>query len=151
LPAYVVPQYARLLVLDLRTLLNRIEFTWPGDLLTKLQATAPENRLRTRNLLALMEQCCEEDATNLLHPLVKDYPNLTRKIRKIYRCKHPFKKSTDYPALWHDVEALEQSLLNDLRFAYRARNQIVHAAAVQIIQLDRLVQRLNWMLCTTMD
>src|SRR5262249_56972143 len=33
LPAYVVPQYARLPVLDLRTLLNRIELDWPGDLL----------------------------------------------------------------------------------------------------------------------
>jgi hypothetical protein len=151
LPAYVVPQYARLLVLDLRTLFNRIEFDWPGDLLTKLQATAPEKRLKTTNLLALLEQSCEEDATNLLHPLVKDYPNLTRKIRRIYRCKHSFKKSTDHPAIWHDIEALEQGLLNDLRFAYRARNQIVHAAAVQIVQLDRLVQRLNWMLCTTMD
>ena len=151
LPAYVVPQYARLLVLDLRTLLHRIEFDWPGDLLTKLQATAPGKRLRTLHLLGLTEQCCEEDAANLLYPLVKDYPNVTRKIRRIYRCKHPFKKSTDHPAIWHDIESLEQGLLNDLRFAYRARNQIVHAAAVEIVQLNRLVQRLNWMLCTTMD
>jgi len=82
---------------------------------------------------------------------VKDYPNLTRKVYRIRRLQHPFKKSTDYPAIWHDIHAFEENLLRDLQFAYRARNEIVHAAAIQIVQLDRLVQRLNWVLCTTMD
>jgi hypothetical protein len=39
----------------------------------------------------------------------------------------------------------------DLRFAFRARNTIVHDAAIQIVQIDRLIQRLNWMLCTALD
>jgi hypothetical protein len=151
LPAYVVPQYPRLLLLDLRALLNRIEFDWPEDLLARLQATAPRKRLWTTALDKLLAACWEEEATNALLKLVGDYPNVTRKIYRIRRLQHPFKKSTDRPAVWHDIDDFEQGLLNDLRFAYRARNQIVHAAAVKVVQLDRLVQRLNWMLCTTMD
>ena len=150
-PAYVVPQFARLLILDLRAFLNRIEFNWPDDLLTRLQATAPERRFKTMNLDGLLALCWEDKATNPLMALVKDYPNLTRKVYRIRRLQHPFKKSTDHPAIWHDVHAFEENLLHDLQFAYRARNEIVHAAAIQIVQLDRLVQRLNWVLCTTMD
>ncbi len=150
-PAYVVPQFARLLILDLRAFLNRIELDWPDDLLSKLQATAPEKRLKTMNLDALLALCWEDTATNPLMPLVKEYPNLTRKVFRIRRLQHPFKKSTDFPAIWHDVHAFEENLLHDIEFAYRARNEIVHAAAIQIVQLDRLVQRLNWVLCTTMD
>jgi hypothetical protein len=151
LPAYVIPQYARLLVLDLRAMLNRIELVWPPETLAVLDGTAEGGRLKTLNLQALLEAACEEDAAHKLYPVVGDYPNVVRKIRRIYRLKHPFKKSTDHPAVWHDVAAFEQGMLYDLQFAYRARNEIVHAAAVRIVQLDRLVQRLNWMVCTTMD
>ncbi len=170
LPAYVVPQYARLLVLDLRTLLNRLSVAVARSLVrrspgqsnsmrlrsvrrssTSRRATATDKRLKTMALDQLLAACWEKEATNALMKLVKDYPNLTRKIRRIRRLEHPFKKSTEYPAVWHDIDNFEKGLLNDLSFAYRARNQIVHAAAVKVVQLDRLVQRLNWMLCTTMD
>jgi hypothetical protein len=31
------------------------------------------------------------------------------------------------------------------------RNTIVHDAAIDVLQLDRVSQRLNWLLCTTLD
>jgi hypothetical protein len=151
LAAYVVPRYARLLVLDLKTFLGRIELTWPGPLLEKMNARLRDNRFHSTDLHALAKVCCVDDPGNELLPVIYDYPILIRKHRRIFRLLHPWKKSTEFPAVWHDIDHFERVLLHDVRYAYRVRNAVVHDAAVEVPQLDRLVQRLNWMLCTAMD
>jgi hypothetical protein len=151
LAAYVIPRYARLLVLDLKTFLGRIELAWPGALLEKLNARLRDNRYHSTDLLALAKVFCIDDPGNELLPVIRDYPMLMRKHRRVFRLLHPWKKSTEFPAVWHDIDRFERSLLHDVRYAYRVRNAVVHDAAVEVPQLDRLVQRLNWMLCTAMD
>src|SRR5579883_582998 len=151
LAAYVVPRYARLLVLDLKTFLGRIELAWPGPLLEKMNSSLRDNRFHSTDLHALAKVCCVDDPGNELVPVIQDYPILVRKHRRIFRLMHPWKKSTEYPAVWHDIDRFERALLHDVRYAYRVRNAVVHDAAVEIPRLDRLVQRLNWMLCTAMD
>ena len=49
------------------------------------------------------------------------------------------------------LSRFETEITFDLRFAFRARNTIVHDAAIQIVQIDRLIQRMNWMLSTVLD
>ena len=152
LPAYVVPQYARLLLLDLRFFMSRIEISWPENMIHELKAESKNNRIEFSDLQTLFDLCCEkDDSDNRLLSLFQDYPIMIRKMRKIRRLNHPFSSANNDSAIYQDICAFENLLKHDLQYAYRARNQIVHAAALNIVQLDRLVQRLNWMLCTVMD
>ncbi len=151
LAAYVVPRFARLLVLDLKMFLSKIELAWPAPLLEKLNARLRDDRLHSTDLHALAKVCCVDDPVNELIPVINDYPMLKRKHRRVFRLSHPWKKDTAHPAVWHDIDRFERAFLHDVRYAYRVRNAVVHDAAINVLQLGRLVQRLNWMLCTAMD
>jgi hypothetical protein len=86
--------------------------------------------------------------TNALKLLLQDYPILRRKFGRV-RQLDP-KPQQDMP-IRRALSRFESEVVFDLRFAFRARNTIVHDAAIQIVQIDRLIQRLSWMLCVAPD
>jgi len=150
LPAYLVPNYARELLLDLWAFIEHVpDIMLPKDMETRLevQATGIGSR-RKVNLVKLLELCLEPDATNPLKALIHAYPIVLRKYCRV-RLLDPVPQQ-DMP-IWRAIRRFERGVVFDLRFAFRARNTIVHDAAIQIVQMDRLIQRLNWMLCTALD
>lgn len=150
LPAYLVPNFARELLLDLWAFAEHVPgVVLPPNLTARLgvQETGIGKR-RNVNLVRLLEVCLEPEATNALLPLIKDYPILLRKFKRV-RFLDPTPQQ-DMP-IRRALSRFESEVVFDLRFAFRARNTIVHDAAIQIVQIDRLIQRLNWMLCTALD
>lgn len=149
-PAYLVPNLARELLVDLWAFIEHVkEITLPPDMADRLevQATGVGKR-RKVNLVKLLELCLEPEDINPLKPLIQDYPILRQKFGRV-RQLDP-KPQQDMP-IRRTLSRFESEVVFDLRFAFRARNTIVHDAAIQIVQIDRLIQRLNWMLCTALD
>lgn len=151
-PVYLVPKYPREVLIDFWAFIEQAN-ALPAALEVQLEVTATgQGRRRKVNLLKLLELCLEDDGTNPLLPAIRDYPILHRKYRRVKRLDPKLKLSgSPQPEIWRDLDKFERGLVFDLRFAYRARNTIVHDAAIQIVQLDRLIQRLGWMLCTALD
>jgi hypothetical protein len=150
MPAYLVPNYARSLLLDLWAFIEHVpDITLPLDLEAQLevQPTGVGTRRRV-NLVKLLEECLKDDATGPLLTAISGYPILMRKYHRV-RLLDPTPKD-DMP-IRRCLSRFEKAVTFDLRFAYRARNTIVHDAAIQIVQIDRLIQRLNWMLSTALD
>ncbi len=150
LPAYLVPNFARELLVDLWAFIEHVpDITIPQFLMDRLevQETGVGNR-RKVNLVKLLELCLEPEATNPLKALIQEYPIILRKFGRV-RQLDPTPQN-DMP-IFRDISRFEREVEFDLRYAYRARNSIVHDAAIQIVQIDRLIQRLNWMLCTALD
>jgi len=151
-PVYLVPNYPRAVLIDFLAFIEQADAA-PPALDGRLEVTASEQGKRRKvNLVKLLELCLEDDATNPMVAAIKDYPILYRKYRRVKRLDPKLKLAgSAQPEIWRDLDEFERGLVFDLRFAYRARNTIVHDAAIQIIQLDRLIQRLSWMLCTALD
>ncbi len=150
MPAYLVPNYARLLLLDLWAFIEHVPaITLPPDMETRLevQPTGVGTR-RKVNLGKLLEECLKDDATNPLKAVIATFPILLRKYHRV-RLLDPTPQQ-DMP-IRRCLSRFEKEVIFDLRFAFRARNTIVHDAAIQIIQIDRLIQRMNWMLSTALD
>lgn len=150
MPAYLVPNYARSLLLDLWAFIEHVpDITLPPDMEARLgvEPTGVGTRRRV-NLTKLLQECLKDDATNPLRAVINDYPILLRKYHRA-RLLDPTPKD-DMP-IRRCLSQFERGVTFDLRFAYRARNTIVHDAAIQIVQLDRLIQRMNWMLSTALD
>jgi hypothetical protein len=153
-PAYLLPNYARELLVDFWAYVEEAdEVNLPPPLEARLEVKETgRGTRRIVNLLKFLELCLEDDATNPLLAIIKDYPVLHRKYRRVKRLDPKLKlASSSDPEIWRDLDRFERQLVFDLRFAYRARNTIVHDAAIQIVQLDRLIQRLGWMLSTALD
>jgi len=157
LPSYLVPKYPRELLLDFWIFLDSAgEVVLPMEMESHLEVqTTRDNKGRPRrkaSLVKLLELCLQDDKTNPLKAIIKDYPILLRKYYRVRRLNPSLKlKSSSAPEMWVDLSRFELELTFDLRYAYRARNTIVHDAAIQIVQIEPLIQRLNWMLCTALD
>lgn len=150
MPAYLVPNYARSLLLDLWAFIEHVPgITLPEDMETDLevQPTGVGKR-RKVNLVKLLAECLKDDATNPLKAIISGYPILVRKYNRV-RQLDPTPQQ-DMP-IRRCLSRFEKEITFDIRFAFRARNTIVHDAAIQIVQIDRLIQRMNWMLSTTLD
>jgi hypothetical protein len=153
-PAYLLPNYPRELLIDFWAFIEESEVvSLPAPLEARLEVKVTgQGRRRVVNLLKFLELCLEDDATNPLFALIKDYPILHRKYWRVKRLDPKLKlDSSSDPEIWTDLDRFERRLEFDLRFAYRARNTIVHDAAIQIVQIDRLIQRLSWTLSTSLD
>ena len=119
------------------------------DMETRLEVQATGIGIRRKvNLVRLLEECLKDDATNPLKVVIAEYPLLMRKYRRV-RLLDPTPQD-DMP-IRRCLSRFEKEIAFELRFAFRARNTIVHDAAIQIVQIDRLIQRLNWMLSTALD
>lgn len=151
-PVYLVPKYPREVLIDFWAFIEQAN-ALPPALEGRLEVVATgHGKRRKLNLLKLLELCLEDDDANPLLTAIKGYPILHRKYRRVKRLDPKLKLSTSsQPEIWRDLDKFERGLVFDLQFAYRARNTIVHDAAIQIVQLDRLIQRLSWMLCTALD
>jgi hypothetical protein len=150
IPAYLVPNYARLLLLDLWAFIEHVpEITLSQDMETRLevQPTGVGTR-RKVHLVKLLEECLKDDTTNPLKAVISPFPILLRKYHGV-RLLDPTPQQ-DMP-IRRCLSRFEKQVIFDLRFAFRARNTIVHDAAIQIVQIDRLIQRMNWMLSTALD
>ena len=146
-PAYLAPKYPRMLVLDFWKFLVHIRPEFTDELKTRLELREPRNPggRPSCNILKLVEACHEDAGTNQIWPLIEDYPLLIAKWRRLCRLK-PGEKS-----LIEDVERFRDRLIFDVRTCYRARNTVVHDAAMTVSENLRLLQRLNWMLCGCVD
>ena len=104
------------------------------------------------DLVELLKACVEPDASNSIKPLIEAFPILLYKLRRLQRLD-PTRQhgSARHAALWEDLSFFERQINFDLQTSYRVRNTIVHDAAIDVAQLDRIGQRLNWLLCTTLD
>ena len=150
LPAYLVPNFARELLVDLWAFIEHVpDITLPQFLMDRLEVQETGvGRRRKVNLVKLLLLCLETEATNPLKALIQEYPIILRKFGRV-RQLDPTPQN-DMP-IFRVLRRFESEVVFDLRYAYRARNTIVHDAAIQIVQIDRLIQRLNWMLCTALD
>lgn len=146
-PAYLAPKYPRLLLVDFWKFLLHIRPSFSDDLKAQIEFRDPKrpNGRPTCNFVKLLEACLEEDATNPIRPLVSDYPLLIAKWRRVCRLK------PGSTSLTEDVEKFRERLVFDIRTCYRARNTVVHDAAMTVSENLRMLQRLNWMLCTCVD
>jgi hypothetical protein len=157
LPAYVVPKYPRELLLDLWVGLQSAEVVnHTTSLDSRLEVVITEDekgrKRRKSSLLKLLELCLQPDGTNPLKAVIKEYPILLRKYFRVRRLAPSLKlTNSSEPEIWRDLDRFERNLIFDLRYAYRARNTVVHDAAIQIVQIEPLIQRLNWMLFTALD
>lgn len=146
-PAYIAKSYPRWLVLDLWRFLQHIRPTFAPEIVSQIdirQPTRPYQRA-TCNLAKFLDACLEDDATNQIQPLIADYPFLIAKWRRVKRLA-PGKKP-----LKEDLDKFVQRLQFDIRTCYRTRNTVVHDAAMVVSENERLLQRLNWMLCVCVD
>jgi hypothetical protein len=153
LPAYLVPTLGRELLRDLWAYIEHADIKLTSDLKDRLDVK-PAIRARTRrvDLEKLLELCLEDDKGNLLRSRIEEYPILLRKYYRVRRLDPRLKlASSSNPEIWNDLDRFERRVLFEVRYAYRARNAIVHDAATDVVQIERLVQRLNWMVCTSLD
>jgi hypothetical protein len=150
MPAYLVPNYARSLLLDLWAFIEHVPaVTLPPEMEIRLEVQATGIGIRRKvNLVRLLEECLKDDATNPLKAVIAEYPLLMRKYRRV-RLLDPTPQK-DMP-IRRCLSRFEKEITFELQFAFRARNSIVHDAAIQVVQIDRLIQRLNWMLSTALD
>lgn len=153
LPAYLVPRYPRLLLLDFAIFFSKMRVEVAEPLLTRVKASSlGRGGYRLGDLTALLEVAQEKAETDPMLQLVAGMPVLVRKWRKVRRLNPTLKGVTSSaPDIWNDIDGFESNLTFDLQYSYRARNSIVHDAATSVVQSDRLVQRLHWMLCTALE
>jgi hypothetical protein len=146
LPAFLAVNFPRWLLLDFWRFLQQIRPTFSAGLIARLDVRlkAPHAKASC-NLVALLDACLEDEATNEILPLINDYPLLVSKWRRVRRLR-PGKA-----ALTEDINAFVQRLQFDIRTCYRARNTVVHDAAMTVSENERLLQRLHWMLCASVD
>lgn len=153
-PVYVVPQMPRMLLLDFWRALLHIGADFSAELTARLHVSVSvkSGRPRKCDLVALFEACLEEEATNEIKPLIEPYPILVYKWRHIRQMNPCYmSRGSNHAVIWDEVSALERDLVFDLRSCYRVRNTIVHDAAIDVAQIDRLSQRLNWVLTLSLD
>ena len=153
LPSYLVPCYPRELLRDLWAFVGYGKVRLPQEILDRLEGRPPTRGGAGRvNLEKLLALCIEEDGTNPLKALIGEYPILLRKYYRVRRLNPTLKiASSGEPEIWKDLDRFERNILFDVRFAYRVRNAVVHDAAINVVQFERLIQRLMWMLCTSLD
>jgi hypothetical protein len=147
-PAYVVPSYCRWLLLDFWNHLLHVRIEFSGELKLRLGITkeAKPGARRDVDLFALHALCLEGDElSNPLRHLISDYSFLIAKWYRVRRMNAGKRSAAD------DIAVFHRQMEFDLKACYRARNTIVHDAAVNIAQVDRVAQRLNWMLCMCLD
>lgn len=146
LPAYLAINYPRWLLLDFWRFLQHTRPEFPPALIARIDIRSTGRHSRaTCNLTELLKVCLEDETTNPIKPLIDDYPILVAKWRRLRRLR-PGDRT-----LAEDVDAFVQRLHFDIRTCYRARNTVVHDAAMVISENERLLQRLNWMLCASVD
>ncbi|MHB1558063.1 MAG: hypothetical protein ACYC61_11420 [Isosphaeraceae bacterium] len=104
------------------------------------------------NLLQLFEASIQDEAGSPIKPCVIDRPILHYKWRQVRRLD-PARPATPakHTCIWDDINALEGRVRFDLRSCYRARNSIVHDAAVDVSQMEQLSHRLHEFLATMLD
>lgn len=146
LPAYLAINYPRWLLLDFWKFLQHTRPEFPPALVARIDIRFKGSNSRaTCNLAELLKVCLEDEATTPILSLINDYPILVAKWRRLRRLR-PGDKT-----LAEDVDAFVQRLRFDIRTCYRARNTVVHDAAMVVSENERLLQRLNWMLCASVD
>jgi len=154
LPAYFAPNYARTLLIDFWRHICHARIPLGAALERELSVavTATGRRDRTCHLGSLLRVCIEDEAVNRIKPLIQGYPILVRKWYRVRRLNPAVvPAATNKRAIYTDIEALERQLAFDIRTCYRARNMIVHDAANNLGQIDRLSQWLSWLLSTAVD
>jgi hypothetical protein len=153
LPAYLAPTFARELLRDLWAYIEHAELKLSPEFEARLEVGAANRGRRRRvDLVQLLESCLEDDTTNSLRSHIKEYPILLRKYYRVRRLNPKLRLAgSSNPEICNDLNRFEQRILFEVRYAYRARNAVVHDAATDVIQIERLVQRLNWMVCTSLD
>lgn len=145
-PPYLIPLIPRWQLIDLWKYMQQAGVEFDAGLAARLEIVREAGRVwASCNLIALFELCLEPEATNPMLSLLKDYPFLIAKVYGI-RKLNPLKRA----AATH-LREFEQKLLFDIKSCYRVRNTIVHDAAMDVAQLDRVTQRLNLILCTCLD
>ena len=146
-PAYLCPKLPRLLLLDFWSCLWQVRPTIPDDLGLRIDmgTKAHPGAKPSCDLTKLFEVCLEPEAGNPLKPLITDYPILQYKFHRVRRMK------PGTSSLIEDVNRFRDRLVFDIRTCYRARNTVVHDAAMTVTENLRMLQRLNWMLCTCVD
>lgn len=150
LPAYINTTYPRLILLDFWAFLSRANIV-PEELKRDLLISAPKGGSRC-DLIALFSLSTEDEATSRIKPLVTQIPILERKWRRVFRLKPGLVRGkASQPTIVQDLEQTEKTIRYDLRSCYRARNRIIHDAATDVAQLDKLSARLHWFVCTAVD
>ncbi len=147
LPFYLAPAYPRLLLLDFWKFFLHIRPAISTDVATRLEIRSGTHgrERRTCNLVKLLEACLEDGSTNIISPLIADYPVVIAKFHRVRRLK------PGTASLIEDVTSFNKKLVFDVRTCYRARNTVVHNAATNVSENERLLQRLSWMLSATLD
>jgi hypothetical protein len=146
-PAYICPQYPRQLLLDFWRFLRKTRPDGTTEITASLQLSSP----KVGDLVALAEEAFRDDSANKIKSMYEKYPIVLRKWRLVRRLNPNCPRSGKSLPLCKDLEAFSRSIKFDLRSCYRARNRIIHDAATDVVQLDRLSQQLDWFLGTAVD
>ncbi|MEZ6152345.1 MAG: hypothetical protein R3C09_19770 [Pirellulaceae bacterium] len=146
-PAYLCPNFPRYVLLDFWDSLWQVKPAIPSNLRVRLETgtKAHPGAHPKCNLTKLLEVSLEDESTNPIAALIADYPILKYKWQRIRRLK-PGSKS-----LVEEIKKFNDRLIFDIRTCYRARNTVVHDAVMTVSENLRLLQRLNWMLCSCVD
>ncbi len=153
-PVYIAPQYPRLLLLDFWRFIvrSRVAIPQPVQQLLGIAGLPPREAESACNLQELFRLAIEPDAVNQILPFIQDYPILVYKWRRVTRLNPGMQAAgANHATVWDDVSELERTVVFNLQTFYRIRNSIVHDAEIDVLQLDRVCQRLNWLLCATVD
>jgi hypothetical protein len=146
-PSYLAPRYPRLVLVDFWKYFLHIKPTLSDDF-KKSIGCIDANHVKARatcDFSALLNVCLNDETPNEIEPLIRDYPLLISKWQRIRRLR------PDQKSLHEDVLRFTQGIVFDLRTCYRARNTVVHDAAMTLTEHLRLLQRLNWVLCRCFD
>ena len=145
--AYLCPKFPRYVLLDFWESVWQVRPNMSNDLKTRLDVMPRANAYAVpkSNLTKLLALSLEDPATNPIADLIKDYPILKLKWDRVRRL------APGSSTLVDDVKSFGERLKFDLRTCYRARNTVVHDAATTVSESLRMLQRLNWMLCSCVD
>jgi hypothetical protein len=145
--AYLCPNYPRYVLLDFWESIWQVRLVPLDNLKTRLDYRPGENSFTKPkcSLAKLLAVSLEDPATNPIAELIREYPILKAKWHRVRRL------APGSTTLAEDVKNFGDRLKFDLRTCYRARNTVVHDAATTVSESLRMLQRLNWMLCSCVD
>lgn len=150
LPSYLVPNFARETMIDFWQHLDYATgHVMPEPVTQHLEISIRDDgNVRMVGLDKLLALALQPQEGNPLDQLVEPYPQLVRKLARIRQFDPT--PQIDMP-IRRLLSRYERQIVFDIRYAFRARNTIVHDAAIHIVQIDRLIERMQWMLSTTLD